>query len=91
MLYLKLLIILIVKCRFHKIVTIYYSQLVEEINEFDKEKSEDERKVASYKKTSMKEYMLVFDNFLNQLSKENVERRRDESGKFYFEIFEVLV
>ena len=55
--------------------------MVEEINQFDKESTEDQKKVAAYKKTSMKKYMSVFEDFLNDLSKENAERRREENGK----------
>ncbi|XP_042885532.1 DNA primase small subunit-like [Penaeus japonicus] len=55
------------------------SHLVEEINQFDAGKTEEERAVAEYKKTSMKEAVVVFDSFLAGLSKENASRRQETS------------
>lgn len=55
------------------------SQLVEEINQFDAGKTDEERAVAEYKKTSMKEAVIVFESFLAGLSKENASRRQESS------------
>ncbi|XP_053645624.2 DNA primase small subunit [Cherax quadricarinatus] len=56
------------------------SQLVEEINSFDAGKTDEERgAIAEYKKTSMKESVLLFESFLAAIAKENsVRRQRSE-------------
>lgn len=53
---------------------------MEEINQFDAGKTDEERAVAEYKKTSMKEAVIVFESFLAGLSKENASRRQESSG-----------
>lgn len=55
---------------------------MDEINTFDAGKTEEERgAIPSYKKTSMKESVELFETFLYKLAKDNAARRRDESGK----------
>lgn len=56
---------------------------MDEINTFDAGKTEEERgAIPSYKKTSMKEAVEIFETFLFKLTKDNAASRRDESGEY---------
>ncbi|XP_045120220.1 DNA primase small subunit-like [Portunus trituberculatus] len=54
------------------------SQLLDEINAYDGEKSEN---MEEYKKTSMKECMVLFDSFLASLARENNVQKAEENDK----------
>ncbi|XP_063878131.1 LOW QUALITY PROTEIN: DNA primase small subunit-like [Scylla paramamosain] len=54
------------------------SQLLDEINAYDGDKSEN---MEEYKKTSMKECMALFDSFLASLAKDNIIQKAEESDK----------
>ncbi|XP_071541812.1 DNA primase small subunit isoform X2 [Panulirus ornatus] len=65
--------------QFNPMAVPHLSRLVEEINNYDAGKTDQERAaVAEYKKTSMKESIAIFENFLSGLAKENAARRREE-------------
>lgn len=58
----------------------FRSDLIDEINEFDASKTE-EKSIPDYKKTSMKNSVQIFEQFLAELGKENASRRREENGE----------
>ncbi|KAK3874604.1 hypothetical protein Pcinc_020463 [Petrolisthes cinctipes] len=66
--------------QFDPLAVPHLGQLVDEINTFDAGKTEEERgALPSYKKTSMKESVALFETFLSKLAKDNAARRREES------------
>lgn len=70
------------------LLSVIYSQLVEEINKFNAEKTEEQHSaIEEYKKTSMKESMAIFESFLRDLAQEQTAKRKEENGEFSFSSF----